>query len=232
MLARWRHACYIETMSAQVLFNPLAYVDRLTRGGFTQEQARASAEALETAFSEGVATKADVTDSKRELQSSIDAFRHETKAGIEAFRHETKADIEALRRDTKADIDALRHETKADIEALRQETKADIEALRQETKASIEGLRQETKSSIDALRQETKSSIDGVKHEISLLKHDVGEIKRDIGEAEGRLRLEFKRDLSDIRLEIAQSKNETLRWLFGFVIVLIGAIFTIVKFVR
>jgi hypothetical protein len=221
MLARRRHACYIETMSAQVLFNPLAYVDRLTRGGFTQEQARASAEALETAFSEGVATKADVTDSKRELQSSIDAFRHETKAGIEAFRHEAKADIEALRRDTKADIDALR-----------QETKADIEALRQETKASIEGLRQETKSSIDGLRQETKSSIDGVKHEISLLKHDVGEIKRDIGEAEARLRLEFKRDLSDIRLEIAQSKNETLRWLFGFVIVLIGAIFTIVKFVR
>jgi hypothetical protein len=212
-------------MSAQVLFNPLAYVDRLTRGGFTEEQARASAEALETAFSESVATKADVTDSKRELQSSIDAFRHETKADIEAFRHETKADIEAFRHETKADIESLRRETKADIEAFRHETKADIESLRRDTKADIE-----------ALRHETTSSIDGVKHEISLLKHDFDALRRDVVDSEGRLRLEFKRDISEsetrVRLEIAQSKNETLRWLFGFVIVLIGAIFTIVKYVR
>ncbi|MBY6242409.1 CCDC90 family protein [Methylosinus sp. Sm6] len=157
-------------MPAQVLFNQLAYVDRLTRGGFTSEQARASAEALETAFSEGVATRSDVESSKRELQSSIDALRHETAANIDALRHETAASIESLRRETAA-------------------------------------------------------SIDGVKH-------DVAEVKRDVAEAESRLRLEFKRDLTDIRLEIAQSKNETLRWLFGFVIVLIGAIFTIVKFVR
>jgi hypothetical protein len=190
-------------MSAQVLFNPLAYVDRLTRGGFTEEQARASAEALETAFSESVATKADVTDSKRELQSSIDAFRHETKADIEAFRHETKADIEALRR-----------ETKADIESLRRDTKADIEALRHETTSSIDGVKHEIsllKHDFDALRRDVVESEGRLRLEL----------KRDISESETR-----------VRLEIAQSKNETLRWLFGFVIVLIGAIFTIVKYVR
>ena len=35
-------------MTSQVLFNPLTYIDRLTHGGFTPEQARASAEALES----------------------------------------------------------------------------------------------------------------------------------------------------------------------------------------
>ena len=114
-LAGRRGACYIRAMSAQVLFNPLAYIDRLTRGGFSPEQARASAEALETAFSESVATKADVGD----------------------------------------------------------------------------------------------------------VRHDMELLKRDLAEMEGRL-----------KLEISQSKTEILRWVFGFNLVLIGAIFTIVKFVR
>jgi hypothetical protein len=140
--------CYIAAMAAQVLFNPLAYVDRLTRGGFSPDQARASAEALETAFSESVATKSDLESLKHDLQSSIEALKHETTSNVTA------------------------------------------------------------------------------------LEHHIAEVKRDIAESEARMRLEFKRDLTDIRLEIAQSKNETLRWLFGFVIVLIGAIFTIVKFVR
>ncbi len=113
-------------MTAQVLFNPLSYIDRLTRGGFSPEQARASAEALETAFSESVATKSDVSE---------------------------------------------------------------------------------------------------IKHGITLLGRDLTEaearLERRVAEAEGRM-----------KLEISQAKNETLRWVFGFNLVLIGAIFTIVKFVR
>ena len=58
-------------MTAQVLFNPLTYIDRLTRGGFSPEQARASAEALETAFGETVATKSDLAELKAELQVQI-----------------------------------------------------------------------------------------------------------------------------------------------------------------
>lgn len=113
-LAGKQAACYIRAMSAQVLFNPLAYIDRLTRGGFSPEQARASA-ALETAFSESVATKADIGD----------------------------------------------------------------------------------------------------------VRHDMELLKRDLAEVEGRL-----------KLEISQSKTEILRWVFGSNLVLIGAIFNIVKFVR
>ena len=47
-------------MSAQVLFNQFAYADRLKRGGFSDDQARASAEALGDALTETVATKSDL----------------------------------------------------------------------------------------------------------------------------------------------------------------------------
>ena len=64
-------------MTAQVLFNQLTYIDRLTRGGFSPEQARASAEALETAFSESVATKSDLAEVKSEIKADIAGLRIE-----------------------------------------------------------------------------------------------------------------------------------------------------------
>jgi hypothetical protein len=53
------------------------------------------------------------------------------------------------------------------------------------------------------------------------VRHDMELLKRDLAEMEGRL-----------KLEISQSKTEILRRVFGFDLLLIGAIFTIVKFVR
>lgn len=71
----------------------------------------------------------------------------------------------------------------------------------------------------------TKSDVGEIKHDITMLGRDLTEaearLERRVAEAEGRM-----------KLEISQAKNETLRWVFGFNLVLIGAIFTIVKFVR
>ena len=80
-------------MTAQILFNQFAYTDRLARGGFTPEQARASAEALEAAFSDVVATKSDVAELRSELKADI----AEVKVDIVALRAEVKADIAELR---------------------------------------------------------------------------------------------------------------------------------------
>ena len=44
-------------MSSQVLFNQFAYANRLKNGGFSDDQARASVEALAAALSETVAPK-------------------------------------------------------------------------------------------------------------------------------------------------------------------------------
>ncbi len=161
-LAETARACYIEAMPAQVLFNQLAYVDRLPRGGFTPEQARASAEALDSAFSEGVVTKADVENAKHELQASIEALRHETTTSSDALKSEMTACSEALEHETAASIEALRHETKLSVEGV----KHDISLLRQD---------------FDTLRRDVVESEARLRHEV----------KRDISESETRVRLEI-----------------------------------------
>jgi chromosome segregation ATPase len=127
-------------MAAQVLFNHLAYVDRLTRGGFTPEQARASAEALDTAFSEGVATRSDVETSKHELQSSIEALKHELQSSVEILRHETASSNDALRHESASSIEGVKHEIsllKHDMGALQREVGESESRLRIEFKRDI-----------------------------------------------------------------------------------------------
>lgn len=170
-------ACYIDAMTAQVLFNPLSYIDRLTRGGFSPEQARASAEALETAFAESVATKSDIDELRRDI-SSLGRDLAETESRLERKLSESEGVL-------RTEISSLEHKLGAEISSLENKLGAGISSL------------------------EHKFGVN-----ISSLEHK-------LVESEGRM-----------KLEISQSKNETLRWMFGFNIVLIGAIFTIMKFVR
>jgi len=72
-------------MASQVLFNPLTYIDRLVRGGFTQDQARASAEALEAALCESVATKADLSELENRVRLEISQSKHEILRWVFAF---------------------------------------------------------------------------------------------------------------------------------------------------
>src|SRR6266545_3046490 len=89
-------------MSAQLLFDQFAYTDRLARGGFTPEQARASAEALGTALSEAVATKSDVAELKADLKGDI----AELKAEIAAVEIRLDAKIAAVESRLDAKIDS------------------------------------------------------------------------------------------------------------------------------
>jgi len=50
-----------------LLFDKLAYVDRLTKAGIGEDQARAHAEAMEDALRESVATKSDLTGVRNEM---------------------------------------------------------------------------------------------------------------------------------------------------------------------
>lgn len=58
-------------MADQILFDKLIYVDRLTRAGFTEDQARAHAEAMDEALREAVATRTDLRNTTIELKSDI-----------------------------------------------------------------------------------------------------------------------------------------------------------------
>jgi hypothetical protein len=86
-------------MTAQVLFNQLAYIDRLTRGGFSPDQARASAEALETAFTESVATKTDIAELKNEIVASEARLRTEI-AGVRTEIASVRTDIAQSKNET------------------------------------------------------------------------------------------------------------------------------------
>ena len=56
-------------MTSQILFDRLAYVDRLKAGSFSEQQARAAADALGEALTETVATKADVAQLETKMET-------------------------------------------------------------------------------------------------------------------------------------------------------------------
>ena len=58
-------------MADQILFDRLAYIDRLKRAEFHEDQARALADAMHEALHESVATKADVTALRSDLNTEV-----------------------------------------------------------------------------------------------------------------------------------------------------------------
>ncbi len=77
----------------QIVFDKLAYLDRLKAAGVAEPQARAHAEALEVALREEVATKSDIDS----LRVDLDALRADLKAEADALR----AELRIVARDLK-----------------------------------------------------------------------------------------------------------------------------------
>jgi hypothetical protein len=59
-------------MADTILFDKLAYIDRLKRAGIDDNQARAHAEAMDEALRESVVTKADLRSEITSLETKID----------------------------------------------------------------------------------------------------------------------------------------------------------------
>ena len=58
-------------MENQLLFDKLAYIDRLTKAGIDEAQARAHAEAMEEALRESVATRSDIARLEHKIELAI-----------------------------------------------------------------------------------------------------------------------------------------------------------------
>ena len=82
-------------MADMILFDKLAYVDRLKRAGIDDIQARAHAEAMDDALRESAVTKADLRNEITRLENKIESeiTRLENKIGSESARLDTKIDI-------------------------------------------------------------------------------------------------------------------------------------------
>ena len=92
---------------ASATFDTLHAAKALTVAGFEAQQAEAITDTIREAFTESVATKADIAEVKTEIAD----LRAEVKADIA----EVKTEIAGLRAEVKADIADLRAEVKADI---------------------------------------------------------------------------------------------------------------------
>ncbi len=90
--------------------------------------------------------------------------------------------------------------TKSDLRELEHHLKADIAALRKDTKADIEALRKDTKADIEALRTE-------------------------VTQLEGSLRVE----IAATKTEIAASRTEILKWMFGGMLGQIAVLAALIK---
>jgi hypothetical protein len=86
-------------MSTQLLFDKLAYVDRLKASGVDEQQARAHADGLDQAFREEVATKHDIAELETKLKTEIAELETELKAEIADLKTELKAEIADLKTD-------------------------------------------------------------------------------------------------------------------------------------
>lgn len=75
-------------MAEQLLFDKLAYIDRLRKGGLDEALARTHAEAMHEALRESVATKSDLAE-----------LRNATKSDLAELRLAIKADLHAMRAD-------------------------------------------------------------------------------------------------------------------------------------
>ena len=115
-------------MTSQILFDRLAYVDRLKAGSFSEQQARAAADALGEALTETVATKADVG----QLEATISQL--ETK--METRFIATTADIAQL--ETKMETRFSEIETKMETRFSALDVRfAAIETRIAESRASV-----------------------------------------------------------------------------------------------
>lgn len=90
-----------------IVFDTLAYANKLKEAGFTDRQAEAQAEALAAVVDSNLATKTDIERLHNATKTDIEMLRRD----IELLRNNTKTDIELLRRDMKVEI----AEARADI---------------------------------------------------------------------------------------------------------------------
>jgi phage shock protein A len=104
---------------------------------------------------------------------------------------------------TKADVDGVEHRLELKIADLKSELKGDIADLKAELKGDIAAVKSELRSDIAAVKSELKGDVAAVRTEVA-----------------------------NVRTEIAAAKNDTLRWIFGFNIGLVVAVFTIAKYLH
>jgi len=99
-----------------IAFDTYAFIKKLEKSGFKEEQAEALSGALkevQEAHLEELATKGDILELKRDMK--------DLKRDVKEFKNEITQDIKELRQETKQDILGLKQSTKLDIAEIKGE---------------------------------------------------------------------------------------------------------------
>ena len=99
---------------ASATFDTLHAAKALTAAGFEAQQAEAITDTIREAFTESVATKADIAG----LEAAVAADMAEVKAGIAADMAEVKAELKTDIAEVRAEISALETRVVERFEAL------------------------------------------------------------------------------------------------------------------
>ena len=109
----------------------------------------------------GISLRAELSETRSDLQREIQAVGHELKTEISEVRSERKIEIQEVRSELKTEIQEVRSELKAEIREFRNELKTEI----QEVRAELATFREVTNSRIDSLEK----SINGLKQTMTAL---------------------------------------------------------------
>lgn len=82
-------------------FNPLNYINDLTKGGFTREQAEVQARALLNIVEEELASKRDIKETETILRTEIRAVENSLRAEIKEVESSLRAQIKEVRAEAK-----------------------------------------------------------------------------------------------------------------------------------
>ncbi|MBF0560708.1 MAG: DUF1640 domain-containing protein [Alphaproteobacteria bacterium] len=161
-------------------FDTLKFARRLQAGGFTADQATATAEAFADFTDLELATKAN-------LEAESAALRADLKAESAALRADLKAESATLRADMKAESAALRADMKVESAALRADLartetsiRDELAALRTDLARTEASIRDEMKTNETTLRSDLRGDIVSTEHRLDL---KIAEVNTRIAEA-------------------------------------------------
>ena len=138
-----------------IVFDTLAYAERLESSGFTREQAHGQARALRELFTDQIATSQDVAT----LDGSFSARLERTEADLAAKMDRTEGEFARQLKQTETDLTNKISQTEADLTRRIEKTEADLTYQISQTKTDLTKRIEKTEIDLTMKLAETKADL-------------------------------------------------------------------------
>ena len=149
-----------------LMIDTLGYAEALEQSGFTSEQAKGAAKALNNTVGEELATKADLAQLGTELRSEMAETRTELSAELHTEINKVRTEIAETRTQLSAELQTEINKVRTEIAETRAELSAELHTEINKVyteinkvRTEIAETRAELRTDIAGLRAETKGDI-------------------------------------------------------------------------